>query len=239
MSEAFSVESILFKDTFNSNTSSNISSTILKTKDEIIKDNIQSDEDFKFFDTYNMIKIYNTNQKIRMLKRLNNITNNIRNKNISNSCESYIKNELYSCEVSLRDTYFTVSNLKEFTKHKRYKIIKADIDKWMKKKEYTAPSKDEAIKFVRKKYPVTSKFFNYFNVEIIDGFAYMLSVTPEYTTIQDIINIIKKRRCLYAFVLGKDKNGKIHYKKPAVCRIRRDKDDFKQGAKEIKNSEKK
>jgi len=91
MNEAFSVESILFKDTFNNNTSNNISSTILKTKDEIIKENIQSDEDLKFFETYDMLNTYNTNQKIRMLKRLNNITNNIRNKNISNSCESYIR----------------------------------------------------------------------------------------------------------------------------------------------------
>ena len=233
MNEAFSVESLLFKDSFHETIKPVSSVESITTKDDIIKSRIQAVEDLKFFDTYNMLNEYNTNQKVRMLKRLNNITNNIRNKNITNSCESYIKSELYSCEMSLRDTYFTISNLKEFTNHKRYKIIKTDIDNWMKKKEYTSPTKDEAIKYVKKTYPISSKFFN---IEIIDGIVYMLSPTSDFTLIHDIKNIIKKQRALYAFALGKDKNGKIHYKKPAVCRIRKDKDEFKQGAKDIKNS---
>ena len=90
MSEAFSVESILFKDTFNSNTS-NVKVNASKSMDELVYDAYKSEEELKFFETYDMLNTYNTNQKIRMLKRLNNITNNIRNKNISNSCESYIR----------------------------------------------------------------------------------------------------------------------------------------------------
>ena len=86
----FSVESILFKDTFN-NTSSNVKANASKSMDELVYDAYKSEEDLKFFETYDMLNTYNTNQKIRMLKRLNNITNNIRNKNISNSCESYIR----------------------------------------------------------------------------------------------------------------------------------------------------
>lgn len=85
----FSVESILFKDSF-SNTSNNIKVNTSKSMDELVYDAYKSEEDLKFFDTYNMLNEYNTNQKVRMLKRLNNITNNIRNKNITNSCESYI-----------------------------------------------------------------------------------------------------------------------------------------------------
>ena len=85
----FSVESILFKDSF-SNTSNTIKVNTSKSMDELVYDAYKSEEDLKFFDTYNMLNEYNTNQKVRMLKRLNNITNNIRNKNITNSCESYI-----------------------------------------------------------------------------------------------------------------------------------------------------
>ena len=94
----FSVESILFKDSFK-NTSNDVKVNTSKSMDELVYDAYKSEEDLKFFDTYNMLNEYNTNQKVRMLKRLNNITNNIRNKNITNSCESYIKSELYSCEA--------------------------------------------------------------------------------------------------------------------------------------------
>ena len=96
MSE-FSVESILFKDVKDSGISSYKINTT-KSMDELAYEMAKSEEDLKFFETYSMINDYNTNQKLRMLKRLNNITNRIKNRNISNSCESYINSIVYSLE---------------------------------------------------------------------------------------------------------------------------------------------
>ena len=97
MNDTFSVESILFKDTFN-NTSSNVKANASKSMDELVYDAYKSEEDLKFYETYTMINDYNTNQKLRMLKRLNNVTNKIKNRNINNSCESYLNSIMYSIE---------------------------------------------------------------------------------------------------------------------------------------------
>ena len=75
MSE-FSVESILFKDVKDSGISSYKINTT-KSMDELVYEAYKSEEDLKFFETYSMINDYNTNQKLRMLKRLNSITNRI------------------------------------------------------------------------------------------------------------------------------------------------------------------
>ena len=97
MSE-FSVESILFKDDLNNSFSSGVKVKNTKSMDELAYEMAKSEEDLKFFETYSMINDYNTNQKLRMLKRLNNVTNRIKNRNISNSCESYINSIVYSLE---------------------------------------------------------------------------------------------------------------------------------------------
>ena len=97
MNDTFSVESILFKDSFK-NTSSNTVVNTSKSMDELVYDAYKSEEDLKFYETYTMINDYNTNQKLRMLKRLNNVTNKIKNRNINNSCESYLNSIMYSIE---------------------------------------------------------------------------------------------------------------------------------------------
>lgn len=94
----FSVESILFKD---ANTTNNMvvnTQTSLKSTDEIYKDAAQAMEDLEFHNTYSKLSTYNNLQKLKMVKRLHGVTQNIRNKQAHNSCESYLSNLAYSIE---------------------------------------------------------------------------------------------------------------------------------------------
>ena len=112
MNDTFSVESILFKDSFK-NTSNNTVVNTSKSMDELVYDAYKSEEDLKFYETYTMINDYNTNQKIRMLKRLNNVTNKIKNRNINNSCESYLNSIMYSIEEDNGNTTTTTDGNKD------------------------------------------------------------------------------------------------------------------------------
>ncbi len=94
----FSVESILFKDTNTTNNMVVNTQTSLKTTDEIYKDASQAMEDLEFYDTYSKLSTYNNLQKLKMVKRLHSVTQNIRNKQANNSCESYLSNLAYSIE---------------------------------------------------------------------------------------------------------------------------------------------
>ena len=90
MNNTFSIESILFKDMYSNNKS--ISNTkVTKSLDDCVYDAYKSSEDLKFYETYTMINDYNNTQKLRMLNKLRYATNNIKNKQAHNSCESYIR----------------------------------------------------------------------------------------------------------------------------------------------------
>ncbi len=93
----FSVESILFSDDSN-RSSESIVPVSLKTGDACIKDAVNSLEDLEFIDTYAKINDHNQRLKMQMCKRLANITNNIRNSQARNSCESYLYNAAFSTE---------------------------------------------------------------------------------------------------------------------------------------------
>ena len=94
----FSVESILFKDTNTTNNMVVNKQTSLKSSDEIYKDAAQAMEDLEFYNTYSKLSTYNNLQKLKMVKRLHSVTQNIRNKQANNSCESYLSNLAYSIE---------------------------------------------------------------------------------------------------------------------------------------------
>ncbi len=92
MNNTFSIESILFKDMYSNNSNNTISNTkITKSLDDCVYDAYKSSEDLKFYETYTMINDYNNTQKLRMLNKLKYATNNIKNKQAHNSCESYIR----------------------------------------------------------------------------------------------------------------------------------------------------
>ena len=92
MNNTFSIESILFKDMYTNNNKSISSNTkITKSLDDCVYDAYKSSEDLKFYETYTMINDYNNTQKLRMLNKLRYATNNIKNKQAHNSCESYIR----------------------------------------------------------------------------------------------------------------------------------------------------
>ena len=93
----FSVESILFSDDSN-RSSEAIIPVSLKTGDACIKDVVNSLEELEFIDTYAKINDHNQRLKMQMCKRLANITNNIRNSQARNSCESYLYNAAFSTE---------------------------------------------------------------------------------------------------------------------------------------------
>ena len=118
MSEAFSVESILFKDTFNSNTNTLIGDKIVNTSDNIIKDLAQAEEDLKFFDTYELINSKNTSDKMKMLKRINNVyAKNVYNKSAKSSIESYVVSNIRSTEDDAAGTDNTTGTKKNFFKN--------------------------------------------------------------------------------------------------------------------------
>lgn len=94
----FSVESILFKDTNTTNNMVVNTQTSLKSSDEIYKDAAQAMEDLEFYNTYSKLSTYNNLQKLKMVRRLHSVTQNIRNKQANNSCESYLSNLAYSIE---------------------------------------------------------------------------------------------------------------------------------------------
>ena len=94
----FSVESILFKDTNTTNNMVVNKQTSLKSTDEIYKDAAQAMEDLEFYNTYSKLSTYNNLQKLKMVRRLHGVTQNIRNKQANNSCESYLSNLAYSIE---------------------------------------------------------------------------------------------------------------------------------------------
>ncbi len=118
MSEAFSVESILFKDTFNSNTNTLIGDKIVNTSDNIVKDLAQAEEDLKFFDTYELINSKNTSDKMKMLKRINNVyAKNVYNKSAKNSIESYVISNIRSTEDDAAGTGNATGTKKNFFKN--------------------------------------------------------------------------------------------------------------------------
>lgn len=94
----FSVESILFKDADTRNSIVLNRQSSLKSTDEIYKDAAQAMEDLEFHNTYSKLSTYNNLQKLKMVKRLHGVTQNIRNKQAHNSCESYLSNLAYSIE---------------------------------------------------------------------------------------------------------------------------------------------
>ena len=91
MNNTFSIESILFKDMYSNNNNTISNTKITKSLDDCVYDAYKSSEDLKFYETYTMINDYNNTQKLRMLNKLRYATNNIKNKQAHNSCESYIR----------------------------------------------------------------------------------------------------------------------------------------------------
>ena len=91
MNNTFSIESILFKDMYSNNNKSISNTKVVQSLDDCVYDAYKSSEDLKFYETYTMINDYNNTQKLRMLNKLRYATNNIKNKQAHNSCESYIR----------------------------------------------------------------------------------------------------------------------------------------------------
>ena len=92
MDREFSVEECLFSGTsvFKRNNTVAINTSV-DTTDNVIKDLTQAREDLRFFDTYAAINEKNTGDKMKMLKRINNVyAKNILDVKARNSIESYI-----------------------------------------------------------------------------------------------------------------------------------------------------
>ena len=132
---SFSVESILFKDMYSNNNNTISNTKITKSLDDCVYDAYKSSEDLKFYETYTMINDYNNTQKLRMLNKLRYATNNIKNKQAHNSCESYIR----SLEEEIkRSVIMTKNNVKSM----QFKYVK--------------PTTKSKIATVMKKYGISS-----------------------------------------------------------------------------------
>ena len=106
MDREFSVEECLFSGTsvFKRNNTVAINTSV-DTTDNVIKDLTQAREDLRFFDTYAAINEKNTGDKMKMLKRINNVyAKNILDVKARNSIESYIAYNIQSTEDEASET---------------------------------------------------------------------------------------------------------------------------------------